>query len=123
MDKSLVNEAKEKGMITPKEILQNFNQYKKFEISKRVRNLVTAYAKEDNLNMNRWVRAIATFELLTLYDVWLVGTWDADWEYHLGPDSPPVTDSPRYMANFEQFTTLVEEAIDLVGHRPKSSPR
>lgn len=57
----------------------------------------------------------------TLYDVWLMATWQADKWIAGGPTKIPDEHVTRH-AQLDQIEALIERAMDLAGHRPEEAP-
>ncbi len=105
VDEDLIEEHKDKGEFTPNEVIDLFKKYKDSEILSLTQGLVEAYDKENRAKMDFWIDSIAAQEHLTLYDVWLAGTWEADNEAHTGrkPEIPAVDPG---LAAFDQYVAL-----------------
>ena len=80
-----------KGQVTPEEVKDRFEKYK------------------SQSHLRGWV------EDLSLWNVWLSATYKADNVLWGGPHT--IRD-PGYHAQLDQVATLIENAMDLAGHRP-----
>ena len=57
--------------------------------------------------------------IINLHDVWLRATWEAD-NWILG--GPHKINDPGRHAKLDQVAALIEEAMDIAGHRPEEPP-
>ncbi len=68
---------------------------------------------------NRLAQQEHPIDHVTLYDVWNFATWLADADLHAGvhPEAPGQV-SYQKRQQYDQIASLIEEAMDLAGHRP-----
>ena len=86
------------GQVTPKEVIGHFK----------------GYNSQPHLKAH-----LGTIEKdLTLYNVWLSATAKADAWFQGGPDA--IRD-PGFHAELDQVASLIENAMELAGHRPKET--
>ena len=86
---------KNKGQVTPEDVINLFNDPK--------------------LKKQLWPDC-------TLYDVWLQATWRAD-NWSVGGPAAIHNESLAAYARWDQIAALIEEAMDLAGHRPPDAPK
>lgn len=121
-NKELDRQAKEKGDFTSREVVEMFKQYKQREINKLVWRLTYIHDQGNQFSgqgTEECVELLIATQHLTLFDVWMVGTWDRDWQERRLPYQPTgiygrAVESDQY----EPIIKLIEGGMDILGHRP-----
>ena len=116
----LMEVYEERGKFSPKEVIDLFKEARQKEMLNLAEKLAKAHNEEQQDKVSFYTQILADVQTFNLHDVWLLGTWDTDWE--IRGDRPPETYFQRgeYQFHQDQFLGFIEQAMDLASHRPEN---
>jgi hypothetical protein len=109
------------GAFSSAELQTHLREFKDQEILNVGRKMIKAQREHDTDQVLRWAEMLERRERLSIFDIWLSATYIMDFKAHTGRDYE--ISAMRKGNDFEQFATLVEEAMIESGDAPPDGER